>query len=51
MIDFLCNEEFSLAWQVKDELQNIHYQIYLINGKSVLLLSYKVAKIIRTLYC
>jgi len=45
MIDFLCIEEFSIAWQVKDELQNICYQIYLINGKLILLLSYTLAQI------
>jgi len=45
MIDFLCIEEFSITCQVKDELQNICYKNYLINGKLVLLLSCKLAKI------
>jgi hypothetical protein len=44
MIDFMCIEEFSKTWQDKNELQNIYYKNYLINGKLILLLSYKLGK-------
>jgi hypothetical protein len=39
----LCIEEFSIAWQVKDELQNTCYKNNLINGKLILPLSYTLA--------
>jgi len=45
LTDFLCVEELSMAWQVKDELQNICYQIYLKNGKLILLFSYTLPQI------